>query len=182
MPGSTPNSSDTNKSKARLTRSDKDSHDELNRKIISFLQQDGRIPYSTIATKLGLSEGAVRKRVNRLQQSGALKIVAVVDPLALSYDAYTMLGICVTPDCQPEVVAQRLSKCPDVVYAIWVSGPYDLLVEVVFEAKEEFVQFLAEKIYGQTDVQNCDVMNNLKVIKNQYYLKPEIDPEVSGQS
>ena len=102
MAGSMPNSDDPNKSDAPSIRPVNANHDEINKKIIALLQQDGRIPYSTIASKLGLSEGAVRKRVNRLQQCGALRIVAVVDPLALSYDVYTMLGICVAPDSQPE--------------------------------------------------------------------------------
>jgi Lrp/AsnC family transcriptional regulator for asnA, asnC and gidA len=155
-------------------------HDKLNREIITILQEDGRTSYSTIASKLGVSEGAVRKRVGRLQSSGALRVVAVVDPLMLSYDAYTMLGIKVPPNHQPEEVAQRLSQSPDVVYAIWVSGPYDLLVEVIFEDKAEFVNYLSDQIYGHSDIQGCEVMHNLKVVKNQYYLKPEFEREPTG--
>jgi len=147
-------------------------HDNLNRGIITMLQEDGRTPYSTIAAKLGVSEGAVRKRVNQLQQSGAMRVVAVVDPMELSFDAFTMLGIKVAPPSQPEEVANRLSECPDVVYAIWVSGPYDLLVEVMFEERARFVDFLSDEIYGHDDIQGCDVMQNLKVVKNQYQLKP----------
>ena len=121
---------------ARMSaQSHKTATDEVNRGIISILQEDGRTPYSTIATELGVSEGAIRKRVNRLQEAGALRVVAVVDPLELSYDAYTMLGIRVTADAHPEAVAGRLSDCPGVVYAIWVSGPYDLLIEVVFRGE-----------------------------------------------
>ncbi len=153
-------------------QTERTAHDNLNRGIITMLQEDGRTPYSTIAAKLGVSEGAVRKRVNQLQQSGAMKVVAVVNPLELNFDAYTMLGIKVAPPAQPEEVANRLAENPDVVYAIWVSGPYDLLVEVVFEERESFVQFLSDEIYGHDDVQNCDIMQNLKVVKNQYQLKP----------
>ena len=130
----------------------KPDHDALNRKIIEILQEDGRVSYSTIAAMTGVSEGAVRKRVNRLQQSGALRIVAVIDPLELSYDAYTMLGIKVAAGSQPEAVAERLSQNPDVVYAIWISGPYDLLVEVIFERKADFVDFLSSDIYGHSDI------------------------------
>ena len=173
MPGSIRGSETTDTAADSSEPVSKPDHDELNRKIIAILQDDGRVSYSTIATRIGVSEGAVRKRVNRLQQSGALRIVAVIDPLELSYDAYTMLGIKVSTGSQPEAVAQRLSQNPDVVYAIWVSGPYDLLVEVIFARKEDFVDFLSSQIYGHSDIHACDVMQNLKVIKNNYYLKPD---------
>ena len=173
MPGATAKSETAEKPASYADPRSKPEHDALNRKIIAILQEDGRVSYSTIAAKLKVSEGAIRKRVGRLQQSGALRVVAVIDPLALSYDAYTMLGIKVSAGSQPEAVAERLALNPDVVYAIWVSGPYDLLVEVIFEEKEEFVDFLSTHIYGHADVDGCDVMQNLKVIKNNYYLKPE---------
>ncbi len=149
-------------------------HDGLNRAIIAILQEDGRTPYSTIAATLGVSEGAVRKRVTRLQERGDLRIVAIIEPMALSYDAYTMLGITVAPEAQPEAVAERLALCPDVVYAIWTSGPYDLLVETLFEEKEEFTAFLADQIHGHPDIWSCDAMQSLKVIKNQYYLRRDM--------
>lgn len=159
-------------SAGRSSQSARTAHDNLNRGIITMLQEDGRTPYSTIAAQLGVSEGAVRKRVNQLQQSGAMRVVAVVDPMELSFDAYTMLGIKVAPPAQPEDVANRLSVSEDVVYAIWVSGPYDLLVEVIFEERNCFVDFLSNEIYGHNDIQSCDIMQNLKVVKNQYQLKP----------
>ncbi len=129
--------------------------------------------FSTIAAKLGVSEGAIRKRFNRLQESGAIRVVAVVDPMELSYDAYTQLGIRVSPGVDPEAVAQRLAGLVEVVYAIWISGPYDLLIEVIFEERDRFVEFLSTEIYAHTDVQSCDIMQTLKVFKNQYQLKPE---------
>ncbi len=162
-------------SKSRNSRRNPiDGHDELNREIIALLQEDGRKPYSVIAAQLDVSEGAVRKRVNKLQQSGAIKVIAVLDPLEQEHDDYTMLGIKVSTQFQPESVAARLSLRPEVVYAIWVSGPYDLLVEVVFEEKKYYLEFMTEEIFGHTDIVTCDVMNNLKVIKNQYFLKPDI--------
>jgi len=148
-------------------------HDDLNRGIIELLQQDGRIAFSAIAAQLGVSEGSIRKRVNRLQESGAIRVVAVVDPMELSYDAYTQLGLRVAPGKDPEAVARRLADITEVVYAIWTNGPYDLLIEVIFEDRDRFVDFLSREIYAHADVTGCDVMQTLKVIKNQYQLKPD---------
>ncbi len=175
MPGPTAKPVPANRTPRQPGKVTKSVHDDLNRGIISILQNDGRTAYSTIAAELGVSEGAIRKRVSQLQKSGAIRIVAVVDPMELSYDAYTMLGIQVSPNAKPEAVAQRLSNCPEVAYAIWVSGNYDLLIEVIFEDRERLVDFLSEEIYGYDDIMNCNVMHSLKVIKNQYQLKPDFE-------
>lgn len=150
-------------------------YDDLNSSIIKLLQQDGRMAYSAIAAELEVSEGAIRKRVNRLYESGAMRIVAVVDPMELSYDAYTQLGLRVSSNHYPEAAAHRLAKISEVVYAIWTSGPYDLLVEVIFEDRDRFAEFLSTEIYAQPDVKSCEVMQTIKVIKNQYQLKPDFN-------
>jgi len=69
------------------------SEDDLNREIIKMLQQDGRLPYRDIATSLKVSEGTIRNRVQSMKQSGALKIVALADPMAIRYKADAMIGI-----------------------------------------------------------------------------------------
>lgn len=150
--------------------------DELNRKIIARLEKDGRAGYSAIAAEIGVSESAVRKRVQRMQDSGQVRIVAIVNPPALNYDTYTMMGIKVTPGYQPGRVGERLSLCPEVVFATWVSGPYDLLIEAFFDQQEKFLDFLSTEIHGHPDVQDCDIMQNLKVFKNTYILMPELKP------
>ena len=67
--------------------------DDLNRGIIKMLQQDGRLPYKDIAKALKVSEGTIRNRVQSMKQSGALKIVALADPMAIRYQADAMIGI-----------------------------------------------------------------------------------------
>src|ERR1700689_3579745 len=57
--------------------------DAPDRKIISLLQQDGRRAYGAIAEEIGLSEAAVRRRVQRLRDSGVMQIVAITEPLLL---------------------------------------------------------------------------------------------------
>ena len=99
--------------------------DEINRSIIRMLQDDGRMPYAQIAATLGLSEGTVRNRVNSMKQSGILRIVAVVDPIAIDYVADAMLGIIVASDTDPKLVAERLAHRPEVVYILWVGGRFD---------------------------------------------------------
>lgn len=146
--------------------------DDLNRGIVRLLQEDGRMPYKEIAARLKISEGTVRNRVNRMRRSGMLSIVAVTDPTAIDYKADAMLGLKVAPAVTPETVATRLASRPEVVYILWVSGRYDLLVEVVCEGeKEDLARFLAAHIHNNTDIANVEVMSSLSMFKNQFLLK-----------
>lgn len=145
--------------------------DELNKAIIKKLQEDGRAPYAEIAAALGVSEGTVRNRVIWMKQSGMLRIVAVADPTGLNYKADAMLGIKVAPSVKPAEVAHRLAVQPEVVYILWVSGRFDLLVEIVSDSEEDFVRFVDNHCFGQQDIATTEIMMGLAMYKNQFLLK-----------
>jgi len=146
-------------------------HDKLNNSIISMLQDDGRMAFSEIAQELGVSEGTIRNRVASMKQAGMLRIVAIADPVAVEYKSDAMLGLKVAPGHTPQMVAQRLSGLSDVVYVLWVSGRYDLLIEVISNDRDEFLDFLDTKIHGQSDIASSETMMGLKNFKNQFLLK-----------
>ena len=148
--------------------------DDLNQKIIRLLQQDGRLPYDVIAAELKVSAGTVRNRVNRMRDAGQISIVAVVDPVATGYAADAMLGIKVAPTATPKSVADRLGPFPEVVYILWVSGRYDLLVELVCDAETAFTEFLERHLYGQPDIAQLEVMTGIDMFKNQFLLKRHV--------
>ena len=145
--------------------------DDLNRAIIKMLQQDGRLPYKDIARKLKVSEGTIRNRVQSMKKSGALKIVALADPMAIRYQADAMIGIKVGHPALPRDVAHRLSECSEVVYVLWVSGRYDLLIEVVCETSSAFQSFLEQHCFGHDDIDQIEVMSGIEMFKNQFLLK-----------
>ena len=80
--------------------------DAIGKRIIELLQQDGRKPFVSIAAEVGLSEGAVRQRVQRLTESGVMQIVAVTDPLVVGFTRQAMIGIKTAGDAGP--IADRL--------------------------------------------------------------------------
>lgn len=145
--------------------------DKLNQSIIAMLQRDGRMAFSEIAQELGVSEGTIRNRVSSMKQAGMLQIVAIADPVAAEYKTDAMLGLKVAPGHTPQAVAERLSALPDVVYILWVSGRFDLLIEVVSNDREGFLEFLDTEIHGQPDVFSSETMMGLKNFKNQFLLK-----------
>ena len=145
--------------------------DDLNRSIIKTLQDDGRMPYKDVARALKVSEGTIRNRVASMKQAGMLRIVAIADPVAVEYKTDAMLGLKVAPGHSPKAIAERLSARPDVVYILWVSGRYDLLVEVVNNDRNDLLDFLETEIHGQPDIASAETMSGLKNFKNQFLLK-----------
>lgn len=149
--------------------------DELNRAIVRMLQQDGRIAFKDIADALNVSEGTVRNRVNWMKSSGMLRIVAIADPTSMNYLADAMIGIKVAAGATPKQLAERLARHPEVVYILWVSGRYDLLVEIVADSRDEFMAFLEGQCFDQPDIASIEVMTSLAMYKNQFLLKRALD-------
>ena len=149
-------------------------YDDLNQRIIRLLQEDGRAAYDEIGQKLGVSGGTIRNRVTRMRDAGMLRIVAVVDPVAVDYESDAMLGIKAAPGIAPTEVAQRLEPHPVVVYVMWVAGRFDLLVEVVCDEETELAAFLNDHVHGQTDIAHVEVMTQLGMFKNQFLLKRHV--------
>lgn len=145
--------------------------DDLNREIVKMLQNDGRRPYREIAKSLGVSEGTVRNRVQSMKNAGALRIVALVDPTEVRYQADAIIGIKVAPKHSVEMLAKRLGESPDVVYILWVTGRYDLLIEIVTNSMRNFHDFMEQEIHLQDDIASSEVMSGLKNFKNQFLLK-----------
>ena len=148
--------------------------DDLNQKIIRRLREDGRAAYDAIGHELGVTGGTVRNRVARMREAGMLHIVALVDPVGVDYETDAMLGLKTAPGVAPEAVARRLDPHPAVVYVMWVSGRFDLLVELVCDEQAEFADFLNRHIHGRPDIAHVEVMTRLGMFKNQFLLKRHV--------
>jgi Lrp/AsnC family transcriptional regulator for asnA, asnC and gidA len=135
------------------------------RAIIAELQQDGRRPYATIGRTIGLSEAAVRARVQRLTDAGVLDIVAVTDPLQLGFARQAMLGLRVSRDAA--AAAEALAGLADVSYVVITAGSFDLLVEVVCRDDSHLID-LVEQIRSLPDITGLEMFMYLKLAKQTY--------------
>ena len=102
--------------------------DDVSRAIIEQLQEDGRRPYARIAAAVGLSEAAVRQRVQRLLDAGVMQIVGVTDPLQVGFSRQAMVGVRTSGDAR--AAAERIAAFTEVDYVVITAGSVDLLVEV----------------------------------------------------
>jgi Lrp/AsnC family transcriptional regulator, regulator for asnA, asnC and gidA len=140
--------------------------DDVSKAIIAQLQQDGRRSYASIGKAVGLSEAAVRQRVQRLIEGGVMQIVAVTDPLQLGFARQAMVGIRVTGALEP--VADALSEIDEVDYVVLTAGGYDLLAEVVCESDEHLLDIISNGIRGIPGVAGTETLVYLKLRKQTY--------------
>ncbi|TME83497.1 MAG: Lrp/AsnC family transcriptional regulator [Chloroflexi bacterium] len=139
----------------------------LDKRIIEHLQEDGRKPFTQIATALGVSEAAVRARTNRMVERGILQIVGVTDPLRLGFQQVAMIGI----KCEANKlmqVADRLAEFPEVDYVVITAGSYDILIETVSEDNEALLRFLAERLRAIDGVRETETFVYLRMVKQTY--------------
>jgi Lrp/AsnC family transcriptional regulator, regulator for asnA, asnC and gidA len=140
--------------------------DEVSKAIISQLQQDGRRSYAAIGKQVGLSEAAVRQRVQRLVEGGVMQVVAVTDPLELGFARQAMIGVRV--DGPVEEVADRLAEIEEVDYVVVTAGTYDLLVEVVAESDEHLLSLISGTIRAIPGVSATETFMYLNLRKQTY--------------
>jgi Lrp/AsnC family transcriptional regulator, regulator for asnA, asnC and gidA len=140
--------------------------DDINKRIIEHLQRDGRMSYATLAKTIGLSEAAVRQRVQRLLDGGLMQIVAVTDPLTLGFARQAMVGVKTTGDLRS--VADEIATIPEVDYVVICAGGYDLLVELVCTDDEHLLDLLNDKIRTVKGVAATETFMYLKLAKQTY--------------
>jgi len=140
--------------------------DDVSKAIIEQLQQDGRRAYATIGKVVGLSEAAVRQRVQRLIDSGVMQVVAVTDPLQLGFARQAMVGVRVHGPL--EAVADAVAALDEVDYVVITAGSYDLLVEVVCESDAALLEVLSSKIRTIENVVSTETFMYLQLRKQTY--------------
>jgi Lrp/AsnC family transcriptional regulator for asnA, asnC and gidA len=140
--------------------------DDISKRIIEQLQEDGRRPYAAIGKAVGLSEAAVRQRVQRLLDAGVMQIVAVTDPLQVGFTRQAMIGVNVDGDIN--AVADQLAAMTEVDYVVVTAGSFDLMVEVVCEDDDHLLDVVSHDIRGLPGVRRTETFVYLKLRKQLY--------------
>lgn len=107
--------------------------DETDRKLLSLLQGDAKVPYAKLAKRLGISSSGVHKRVKRLVDAGVIKkFVAVVDPQVIGKKLKAFIGVATAPGTCGQVIAQ-LNRRPEVLEIHEVVGEHDLFLKLIID-------------------------------------------------
>jgi len=119
-----------------------------------------------MSTLLDISEAATRQRVNKLVQSGVIRIVGIPNPLTLGYARKAMIGIrhrgAVTE------LSEQLKLLPEVSKVVVTAGGFDVLIEVICEDDEHLVKLINENIRALPGVQTTETFVYLQEEKQIY--------------
>lgn len=140
--------------------------DTLDEAIIGALQEDGRLTFREVAERVGLSEPAARKRYNRLRDAGALRVVAVTDPLAFGRRTVALIGIRVDEDARE--IASRLAEVRDIEYVVLSSGSFDIFAEVVCESEQRLLDIVNDHIRSMQGVTYIESFIYLRIAKQVF--------------
>jgi Lrp/AsnC family transcriptional regulator, regulator for asnA, asnC and gidA len=140
--------------------------DEVGKRLIEELQQDGRRSYAALAKTVGLSEAAVRQRVQRMVDGGLMQVVAVTDPMQVGFRRQAMIGLRVEGDLVR--VADELTKIDEVDYVVITAGSFDILLELVCEDDDHLLRVLSEQIRVLPGVRDSETFVYLKLAKQTY--------------
>lgn len=140
--------------------------DATDRALIHLLQRDGRRPYTQLAKEVGLSEAAVRQRVQRMLDNDTMQIVAVTDPLQLGLSRQAMVLIRVNGDVRE--VADQLEQIEEVDYLVVTAGSVDLLAELVVSDDDALFSLLNDRIRKIPGVLSTETIMYLGLRKQTY--------------
>lgn len=139
----------------------------LDREIVGMLQENARITNEQIAARIGSTESTVRRRVNRLLDTGLIRIVAVVSPFDLGYQTVALLGIQLDQSRIAQIGAALVSF-PEVRFAGMTAGSYDIVAEVWFESTEQLLSFISDRVKKIPGVERIESIQVLKLLKYAY--------------
>ncbi len=145
------------------------SPDELDWKIVDILRVDGRLSNREVGRRLGVSEGTVRGRLNRLRERKIVRNTAVTDVRALGKNVWGYIGLKVERDRLYEV-AEALGQIDELLFVAVTLGQHDILAFVVADSREQLLEILAERIQGIPGVRRTETAEALEVVKHQFAL------------
>jgi Lrp/AsnC family transcriptional regulator for asnA, asnC and gidA len=140
--------------------------DNIDQQIINLLKEDGRMPFTAMASALGIAESTVRKRVNDMIEAGVLKITAIVDPRVLGKSTSAIVGLQIEGS-KVENIIEKLNECKQVTLIAVCAGVYDLIIKISVSSTEELYDFLSNelrKIDGITSSETSLVMKMRKEV------------------
>lgn len=139
--------------------------DSLDRAIIRGLQQDGRASNVDVARCVGVSEATVRKRLERLQSEGVIRVTAVPDAGRVGFAsiAFVMLSVELA---QVGRISEQIASLPEVRAIYLTTGGSELLVEAWFRSSDDLVRFMTQQIGCIPGIRRTAMFHILRTIKD----------------
>ncbi len=141
--------------------------DDLDARIISLLQSDGRASNAGIARHVGVSEGTVRRRLKRLVTEEYIRVVALPDPAKMGYESEALIGVQVDPE-KVDQVSDDLARLDEINWVAVTTGQYDIFAWATLTSPEALGIFLRTRVGTINGVKRTETFVNLANKKRAY--------------
>lgn len=137
--------------------------DRLDRKILSILSQNARMPFKDVATECGVSRAAIHQRVQKLMEDGVITGSGFdVNPKALGYSTCTYVGITLERGSMYKEVVKEIHDIPEIVECHFTTGPYTMLVKLYVRDNEQLMHLLNNQLQGIHGVVSTETLISLE--------------------
>jgi Lrp/AsnC family transcriptional regulator for asnA, asnC and gidA len=153
--------------------------DELDAKIVAALRADGRRANVEIARELGVAEGTVRKRIDRLVRERIIQIGAWADPLKVGYGFYTNIELEVDI-ARVEAIADRVAKLPEIFFMGISTGRFGIFAVGCFRSADHFHEFMTQRLARVPGVRNAVTSNITRIVKREHAFPILPDASANG--
>ncbi|WP_420541531.1 Lrp/AsnC family transcriptional regulator [Guptibacillus sedimenti] len=140
--------------------------DELDKGLIVCLSHDGRMSFKDIAEKLQVTEKTIRLRYKKLVDAEVLKVVGIVDPVAVGVKVAAIFQVDVEPSRLQEVVAV-MKKYKEVRYITLTSGEYPLMIQTNLPNQED-IRLMVYKLYDIQGIRKVNTTYQFDIFKNTH--------------
>lgn len=120
--------------------------DDVDRQILTELNADGRIPFQVVARKLGVSESQIRHRVNRMVETGTVRILAITNPRSLGLQTIAWLGLVAAPGVHTEELAAQVATLLSITYVVVCAGRFDIFAEAICVDHQDLLAVLDRQV------------------------------------
>lgn len=140
-----------------------DKIDALDKKILSILSKNARMPFKDVATECGVSRAAIHQRVQRLTEVGVILGSAFeVNPKSLGYNTCTYVGITLEKGNMYRDVAKQIELIPEVVECHFTTGSYTMLIKLYARDNEQLMELLNDKLQNIHGVVSTETLISLE--------------------
>ncbi len=139
--------------------------DSLDRRLLTFLIRNARLPYLEVARKCNVSGAAIHQRVNKLVEEGVITGSQFnISPKGIGYHTCAFVGIQVNlvKETTHQEVFQKISEIPEIVECHHITGKYSLLVKIYTNNNEHLKKILVEKIQAIREITNTETFISLE--------------------
>jgi DNA-binding Lrp family transcriptional regulator len=141
--------------------------DDLDRRIIDLLTVDARVSNRQIAARLGVTEGTIRGRIRRLEETGSIRLTAITNIEYFGAARVVLIGI-QAQHSELKTTCQQIEAMPEIGCVIMMLGRFDILAIGLFSRLEDVVEVANNRILALPGVRHVETSIAVKTLKYDY--------------